>query len=192
MTASGAGRRPHCHLFQVPKFQQAAWPGMVRPLALTPGPGFGLDFRHGQESCGILAPSVLDLGSGMGEGTSVKSSHITRAPGFPMPPSLLSWGLGWVGELSIWVKNHARPGSLWLIHRPGAGNREKLWTEVSSYHDRSGHPHPLSATEFWDGGPGPTWAHSQGLGGILGLEVKGHGTTSPLLCPGAGVQRCRN
>lgn len=60
---------------------------MAQPLALTPGPGFGI-----KTPSRARGPSVNQSRVGDERGTSVQRLDITRDPGFPIPPSLLSWG----------------------------------------------------------------------------------------------------
>lgn len=196
MTTSGAGRRPHYHLFQVPTLLQAAWPGMARPLALIAGLGVGL-----RRSSQVRRPAgswPLRTQSRVGDEREDSSHEVRYYNGFSHPA--LSFELGFRmrgGTLDMGQKS-CKIGASLTCSQAGVKHWRKTLTEVRCFQG-SGHPHSLSRTKFWDGGPGsgvtehlsrPKLIPSPGFGGITTLEVKVHGRTPPALCARAGVKEC--
>lgn len=113
----------------------------------------------------------------MGDGALVRRSDTTRDPGFPILPSLLSWGLGWVGKPSIWVKNRATSEPLPLILRPGSGRQRGKLSQRSAITKEPATPSHFPERTFGMGTrvrSQPEVVPSAGYAGILRLELKDH------------------
>lgn len=154
------------------------------PQPSIPGPGFGIKRLPSRVSCAGSWPFHTKSHDGHERGGHLQQrSDITRDPGFPTPPSFPAWGLRWVGEPQILIRNHASSES---------GLREKLLTEMGC-NEGSSHPHPLitgwsfamgkSRSGVTDDLHRPELLLDPELGKSPGLGVKGHGRTSPLPPP---------
>ena len=153
---------------------QAAWAGMARPLALTPGRGFGIRLLTGQ------GPLRTQSRVGDQRGDFSREIRCYKGPWFSHSALTLELGSRIVGGTFDMGQKSCKIGALLTYSQTELGIREN--------YQRSGVTNPATPTtrtEFWDGGPGSGVTEdldclelfpSPGSGGSLRLEVKGQGT----------------